>query len=187
MHIALFHSALGLRPSLLRWATDLRGAGHTVHTPDLYDGAIFDDLEAGVARRDQLGIPELSRRAAAAVDALPADLVYAGLSMGAASAQFLALTRPGARGVLLLHGALPLAMLGVDTWPAALPCEIHVTEEDPWVDHDAVATLGGSEQVAIHRYPGAAHLFTDEDSADYQPGSAHQVRERATAFLTRLG
>lgn len=47
--IVLFHSAYGLRPAVHAAAERLRGAGHTVHTPDLFDGRTFDDIEAGLA------------------------------------------------------------------------------------------------------------------------------------------
>ena len=42
--IVLFHSALGLRPGVTAAADRLRAAGQTVHTPDYYDGEVFDDL-----------------------------------------------------------------------------------------------------------------------------------------------
>ena len=44
-HIVLFHSALGLRPAVHRFADALRAAGHQVTTPDLFDGAVFDRLD----------------------------------------------------------------------------------------------------------------------------------------------
>ncbi len=40
---------------------------------------------------------------------LPAELVYAGFSMGALPAQMLAQTRPGAKGALLLHACVPVS------------------------------------------------------------------------------
>ena len=95
--IVLFHSAQGLRPAVRAGANRLRAAGDRAHTPDLFDGEVFDDLPTGVRKRDALGIPELMRRAQAAVASLPAGLVYAGFSMGASAAEFLAATRPGAR------------------------------------------------------------------------------------------
>jgi len=42
--IVLFHSAYGLRPGVLQWAEGLRHIGYTVHTPDLYDGEVFNSL-----------------------------------------------------------------------------------------------------------------------------------------------
>ena len=119
--IVMFHSALGLRPSFLTQAEALRGDGHRVHTPDLFDGEVFDELSHGIAKRDALGIPELMRRVWMAVDGLPAELLYVGQSMGAASAQFLALQRPGALGAVLMHAALPLAAFEAEAWPATVP------------------------------------------------------------------
>ena len=38
----LFHHALGLTPGIHAFADDLRAAGHTVHTPDLFRERTFD-------------------------------------------------------------------------------------------------------------------------------------------------
>jgi dienelactone hydrolase len=46
--VVVFHSVLGLRPGVLGAADRLRSAGHTVHTPDLFDGEVFDDLDDGM-------------------------------------------------------------------------------------------------------------------------------------------
>lgn len=46
--VVLYHHALGLTAGVVAFADRLRGAGHTVHTPDLFDGRIFDSLEKGM-------------------------------------------------------------------------------------------------------------------------------------------
>jgi hypothetical protein len=55
--VVVFHHALGLTHSLLRFAEELRAAGHVVHTPDLLDGRTFSELSEGVAYSEQLGGP----------------------------------------------------------------------------------------------------------------------------------
>ena len=97
--IVLFHSVLGLRPGVIAAADRLRAAGHTVHTPDLFDGEVFDDLDAGLRQEEALGYQEISRRAREAMAGLPAGLVFAGFSMGAVHAELLAAARPGSRGL----------------------------------------------------------------------------------------
>ncbi len=65
--VILYHHALGLTPGVVAFADRLRRAGHTVHTPDLFDGHIFDRLEAGMGFVRELGFGEVSERGARAV------------------------------------------------------------------------------------------------------------------------
>jgi dienelactone hydrolase len=145
--VILFHSVLGLRPGVLGAADRLRAAGHTVHTPDLFDGEVFDDIEDGMRKGETLGYHEVARRAREAVAGLPAGLVYAGFSMGTIHAQLLAASRPGALGAVLMHGAAPVDALGeffgVERWPERVPVQVHYAAADPWVEVDEeVASLG---------------------------------------------
>lgn len=186
--VAMFHSALGLRPSVRRFADVLRTDGHEVVTPDLFGGLVFGDLAAGAAARDAIGVPELVRRAWQAVEDLPHELVYAGFSMGAMPALLLAATRPGARGALLVQGAAPLAALGVDVWPDGVPVQVHTTRDDPWLDGGAVAGLAADVPAALwdhHEYAGAGHLVTDEDWQDYDPRTADAVAAAIRRWLPR--
>ena len=184
--IVLFHSAYGLRPAVLDFAEALRAAGHEVHTPDLYDGAVFDTLEAAVAKRDEVGIGGLIERASAAVEGLPNELAYAGFSMGCGPAQLLAQTRPGARGALLMHGALPSQALGV-AWPADVPLEVHGMEGDALFDVGIARQLvDEAADGTLHLHPGQAHLFADAGLPDYDEEAAALLRERALDFFARL-
>ena len=96
--IVIFHHILGLTSGVKAFADDLGAAGHTVHTPDLYGGRRFETIEAGAAFASGPDKPDLDAVADDAVNALPADLVYLGISSGVMQAQRLAQTRPGAAG-----------------------------------------------------------------------------------------
>src|SRR5436853_5392608 len=98
--VMLFHHALGQTKGFLAFADEFRDAGHTVHTPDLFEGKVFGDLDEGVAYAQEVGFPQLMERGVAAASELPADVVYAGCSLGVVPAQALTQTRPGARGAL---------------------------------------------------------------------------------------
>src|SRR4051812_43634757 len=58
--VAVFHHVLGLTESVRRFAAALRDAGHTVHTPDLFEGRTFDTIANGARRGDRL--PARDRR-----------------------------------------------------------------------------------------------------------------------------
>ena len=60
--VMLYHHALGLTPGVVAFADRLRGAGHTVHTPDLFDGRIFDKVEKGMGFVKELGFGEVMDR-----------------------------------------------------------------------------------------------------------------------------
>jgi dienelactone hydrolase len=164
--IVLFHSVLGVRPAVNEWADRLRAAGHVVYVPDLYDGEVFDDYPPAFAHVERIGgIPALIERTHAAVANLPNDLVYAGFSNGSVSAQLLAATRPGARGALLIHGRVPLEMLGAERWPGGVPVQVHVTEGDP--HHERA-----------HEVSPPGHVFGS-------PTEVARARQNAVVKLTR--
>ncbi len=193
--VVLFHSVLGLRPGVIAAADRLRAAGHTLHTPDLYDGEVFDNLEDGSRKEDALGYLEIARRAREAVAALPAGLVFAGFSMGAIHAELLAASRPGVLGVVLMHGAEPVEALGeffgVERWPEGVAVQVHYAAEDPWVEAEDVEALGEAIRRAgaafeKHVYHGPGHLFADPDLPDYDRTSAEDMWEQVLAFLDQI-
>jgi dienelactone hydrolase len=189
--VLLFHHALGLTAGCLRFADDLRAAGHIVHTPDLYDGKIFHTISEGVAHAGTIGFGAIQGRGRLAAEALPADLVYAGFSLGVVPAQMLAQTRPGAKGALLCYSAMPASEFGAG-WPAGVPVQFHMMDADPWAleggDLDAarqiVSTVEGAE---LFLYRGERHLFADESTPDYDEAAATLLKRRALEFLHRVG
>ena len=189
--VVLFHGGRGLRRGVRLAADRLRGTGHEVHTPDYYDGEVFDDMAAGQAKMAELGMEEIARRGHAAVERLPAGLVLAGFSLGAMLAELLAATRPGIRGAILMHGAQRLEALGLNRWPTSVAAEVHYGEGDELVDGDAVTALGATvtaagASFAAYAYPCSGHLFADPDLPDYDEESAELMWRRVEAFLARV-
>jgi dienelactone hydrolase len=193
--IVLFHSALGLRPGVTAAADRLRAAGHKVHTPDYYEGEVFDDLDEGLRKCDALGYAEIARRAREAVADLPAELVFAGFSLGTVPAELLAAGMPGALGAVLMHSAVPVegfSEFGVERWPEGVPVQVHYAAEDPWVEAEEVAALeaavrGAGATFEEHAYPGSRHLFADPDLSEYDRASSEAMWSRALNFLDRAG
>jgi dienelactone hydrolase len=186
--VLLFHHAQGQTAGFLAFADRLRAAGSTVHTPDLYDGRTFASLDEGVGYARQVGFDTIRERGRLAAESLPSELVYAGFSLGVMPAQFLAQTRPGARGALLFSAAFPASEFGTP-WPQGVRLQVHMMEADKWVlegDLDAARelhkTVQGSE---LFLYPGDRHLFADSSLPDYDEGAARLLTERVLAFLKR--
>jgi dienelactone hydrolase len=180
--VVVFHSVLGLRPGVLGAADRMRAAGHTVHTPDLFEGEVFDDIDDGMRKEESLGYREIARRTEEAVTGLPAGLVFAGFSMGISYAEWLTASRPGALGAVLMHGAVPVEALteyfGVERWPEGVPVQVHYAVDDPWVEAEQeVVPLGedvrgAGAEFEEYVYPGSAHLFADPDLAEYDRASS---------------
>ena len=185
--VLLFHHAHGQTTGFLAFAEELRRAGHTVHTPDLFDGRTFDGLDEGIAYAAEVGFGEVLDRGVRAAEGLPTDLVYSGFSLGVMPAQKLAQTRAGARGALLFSACLPIDEFG-GSWPANVPVQIHSMDADPFFvdegDIDAARELVESaEEAELFLYPGDQHLFADESLPSYDPDAAALLRERVLAFL----
>ena len=186
--VLLFHHAQGLTPGVVAFADELRAAGHSVHTPDLYEGKTFATVEEGVENARQIGFGNVLERGVAAAQDLPAELVYAGFSLGGMPAQMLAQTREGARGALLFHAAIPLSEFG-GAWPEGAPLQIHFMEDDPWAEEDLDAAreiVDAVDGAELFLYPGDKHLFADSSVADYEPEAAALLKQRALALLERV-
>jgi len=186
--ILLFHHAQGVTAGVLAFADELRAAGHVVHTPDLYDGKTFADLDDGVGHAREVGFDTIAERGRRAADGLPAELVYAGFSLGVMPAQELAQTRAGAKGALFFSAALPPSEFG-GSWPPSVPLQIHMMEDDEWAQEDLPAARALVEAVdgaELFLYPGDRHLFADESLPDYDEGAATLLKERVLAYLEPL-
>ncbi len=184
--VLLFHHALGQTPGFLAFADELRGAGHTVHTPDLFDGRTFATLEEGMAFATEMGFGEIIERGTRAAELLPAELVYAGFSLGVVVTQKLAQTRPGARGALLFYSCVPAEEFG--SWPDGVPVQIHGMDADPFFvdegDLDAARSLVETTgQAELFLYPGDQHYFADASLPSYDPEAAALLTERVLVFL----
>jgi dienelactone hydrolase len=186
--VLLYHHAQGQTPGFVAFADELRAAGHTVHTPDLYDGNTFATLDEGIGYAKHVGFATLAERGRLAAEGLPAGLVYAGFSLGVLPAQMLAQTRPGAKGALLFSATFTAAEFG-GSWPSGVPLQIHMMEDDEWSLEDLpaarelVASVDGAE---LFLYPGDQHLFADSSLADYDVAAAKLLAERVLAFLDTI-
>ena len=193
--VVLFHHVQGLTDGVRAFADELAAGGHTVHTPDLFDGQRPATIDDGIALTQGIGDEVLGERADRAVAGLPEGLVYAGFSFGEATAQRLAQTRPGARGALLYESCIPLTgEWAFGPWPAGVPVQIHGMDKDPFFalegDLDAARELVetvGPGLAELFLYPGDRHLFTDSSLPSYDAEAAALVVRRSREFLDRLG
>jgi dienelactone hydrolase len=193
--VVVFHHVQGLTDGMLAFAEQLRAGGHTVHTPDLFDGVRPQTVEDGVAHVGSVGDEVLAERAERSLADLPEGLVYAGFSWGAATAQRLAQTRPGARGALLYEACIPLTGdWAFGPWPDGVPVQIHGMDQDPFFalegDIDAARQLVDTvvpELAELFVYPGDRHLFTDSSLPSYDAEATALVVQRSRELLDRVG
>jgi dienelactone hydrolase len=188
--IALFHSALGVRPGVLDAAERLTSHGHDVRVVDQYHGRSFEGYEEAQAYVESVGFPALMHSAVEATADLADGFVVAGFSNGAGMAEHVVIRRRVA-GAVLLSGALPLGFLGTATWPG-VPVQLHCARHDPfrndeWIAqllHDVRASGASTEQ---HDYPGHGHLFTDAARPEeYDPSSTALLWTNVLRFLEDL-
>ncbi len=190
--VLLFHHAQGLTPGMRAFADSLRAAGHTVHTPDLFDGRTFPSIEAGMGYINDVGFDALRERGARMADGLPAGLVYAGFSFGVLPAQKLAQTRPGARGALLFHACIPISgEWAFGPWPDDVPVQIHGMDNDPiFVGegdiHAAREIVEKARDAELFLYPGDQHYFADSSLPSYDAEATALLTRRVIAFLGRV-
>jgi dienelactone hydrolase len=187
--VVLFHHALGLTPGIVAFADELRRAGHTVHTPDLFQGRTFPTLDDGVRHAEQIGFGEVIERGVRSAEQLPTNLVYAGFSLGVLPAQKLAQTRPGAGGALLYYSCVPVSEFG--GWPDGVPVQVHGMDADPIFvgegDIEAARELVASTALAeLFLYPGDQHYFLDPTLPSYDADAAALAMRRTLTLLRSI-
>ena len=185
--VILYHHAQGLTLGVVAFADRLRGAGHLVHTPDLFDGRTFTDLDRGMQFVEELGFSEVRERGERAADRLQAELIYAGFSLGVLPAQKLAQTRPGAQGALLFYSCVPVSEFGA-AWPKGVPVQVHAMDADPFFvaegDIDAARSLiETAEEAELFLYPGNQHIFGDSSLPSYDETASALLMQRVLDFL----
>lgn len=187
--VLLLHHAQGLTPGVVALADRLIAAGHIVHTPDVYDGRTFDDLDTGMAYAREIGFLTAMDRGVAAAEGLPAELVYLGISLGVMPAQQLAQNRPGALGAILVGSAVAPEEFG-GPWPARVPLQIHGADGDPVFvgegDIDIARDLVRDAGAELFLYPGDGHLFVDSSLGDYDEDATELFLERVLGMLQRV-
>ena len=186
--VVLFHHAQGLTPGIVAFADELRRAGHTVHTPDLFDGRTFGSIEEGMGYAGQIGFPdEVIARGLQAVEALPAELVYAGFS--------LAWSRPRSwrrrgqeRGGRCCSIPVSRSQNSAPRWPDEVPVQVHGMDADPIFvgegDIDAARELvDQAKDAELFLYPGDQHYFADSSLPSYDPDATALLIQRVLGFL----
>ena len=189
--VVLYHHIQGLTEGVRSFADALRQAGHTVHTPDLFEGRTFATMDEAFAVVREAG-DALDTKADSAAQALPEGLVYAGISWGVGAAQRLAQTRAGARGALLYEACFPITgEYAFGSWPNDLPVQIHGKADDEFFAHEGdvdaareLVALIGQDQAELFVYPGDEHLFIDSSLSTYDADAAALVTQRTLHFLS---
>jgi dienelactone hydrolase len=190
--VLLFHHAQGQTAGFHDFADELRRAGHTVHTPDLFDGRTFGSIDEGLAYVKELGgFDEIIERGERVAETLPSEVVYGGFSLGIVPAQKLAQTRPGARGALLFYSCVPASEFGT-SWPANVPVQIHGMDADPFFvdegDIDAAREIVEStDDAELFLYPGDQHYFADSSLPSYDESATKLLTQRVLTFLEERG
>ena len=188
--VLLFHHIQGQTDGFVAFADVLRRAGHSVHTPDLFDGRTFSTIEEGSDWVDGVGFAAITQKAVMTAHELPNDVVYSGFSLGVVPAQRLAQTRPGALGALLFEGCVPISEFG-DGWPVSVPVQVHGMDADPFfsgegdVDsaRELVEQAAKTASAELFLYPGDVHLFADSSLSSYDGVATSLMVDRVLAFL----
>ena len=141
-----------------------------------------------MAHAEKIGFGNVIERGVRIAEQLPAELVYAGFSLGVLPAQKLAQTRAGARGALLFYSCVPVSEFG-SGWPPEVPVQVHGMDADPIFvgegDIDAARALVQSAPHAeLFLYPGDQHYFADSSLPTYDADAAALLTRRVLDFLS---
>ncbi len=191
--ILLFHHIQGLTPGLVAFADRLRADGHTVHTPDLFEGQTFATIPEGMAYTRRDGAPDYDALADEVAAGLPDALVHAGFSFGVSFAQRLCPAAARERPAPCCSSRSTRSPASGASAPGRTACRCRSTawtrdeffagEGELEAARELVATVEGAE---LFVYPGDRHLFADPSLPSYDAAAAALLTERVLAFLSRI-
>ena len=153
--VLLFHHAQGQTTGFFTFADDLRRAGYTVHTPDLFDGRTFDSLDAGMAYAGEIGLDEVIER-------------------GVRGALLFYSCVPTSEFGPSWPADVPVQIHGMDADP------LFVNEGDLDAARALVESAADAE---LFLYPGDQHYFADSSLPSYRASAAALLRQRVLEFL----
>ena len=186
--VVLYHHVQGLTTGVQSFADELRQAGHTVHTPDLFDGHTFDTIEEGMAFARETGFGALVERGAGSRRGEPPRLVYAGFSFGVWSRS--SSRRPGP--VLAAPCSCPAVSRSRSSarrGPRASRFRCMArrpTRSSKRTSTAARALADSTDEAELFLYPGNEHLFADSSLPAYDAAAAALLTGRVLAFLDAL-
>lgn len=192
--VVLYHHVLGLTDGVRAFAEQLADGGHVVHAPDLYGGRVASSFEEGFSIKDEIGDDALLETAERALDALPDELVFAGMSLGVMTAQRFAQTRANVRAALLYEACLPITgEWAFGPWPAGVSVQIHGMDDDEFFAHEGdldaarhIVKSAGADVAQVFTYTGSSHLFLDNSLPSFDPVATDLVLQRSRALLDRV-
>jgi dienelactone hydrolase len=184
--VLLFHHAQGQTAGFLGFADDLRQAGQTVHTPDLFDGRTFATIEECMAYVQQVGCGEMIERGERAGGRAAPRARLRGLLARRPAGTEAGPDSPGGLRRAALRACRPRS----SDPPGRRACRCRSTG---WTrtpifagegDIDAARELVASaEQVELFLYPSSPHNFADVSLPSYDPGATALLTSRVLDLL----
>lgn len=189
--IILFHHALGLTDGVRALAEQIAAGGHQVHTPDLFDGAVFGTPREGLAHVETLGgFDTIAMEGMRVAAQFPQASVVAGISMGVVPARKAAQTVPAFRACIDMSGFVPLNAFA-PLWQPHTALQVHLASRDPWVteeDLPLARSLAASDDqpdapTVLFEYDTDEHLFMDSSVTGYDAALTETMVRRIHELL----
>lgn len=189
--IILFHHALGLTDGVRDLAEKIASGGHQVHTPDLFDGAVFGTPQEGIAHVERLGgFDRIALEGMRVAAEFPSASVVAGVSMGVVPAHKAAQTVPAFRACIDISGFVPLTAFA-PLWQPHTALQVHLASEDAWVkdeDLPLARSIAATDEnpdapAVLFEYESAEHLFMDSSTSGYDADLTDVVVRRIHELL----
>jgi hypothetical protein len=184
--VVLFHHAQGLTPGVIAFADQLRTAGHTVHTPDLFEGRTFGSIEAGMAHVEKVGFGRSSSAVPGpSTGSRPGWCTPASHSGSSRPRCWRRRARGPAERCCVTRACRPRSSA-----PGRTGCRCRCTGWTPTRSSSAKATstppralVAGADDGELFLYPGDQHYFADSSLPSYDAGATALLIQRTLDFL----